>query len=201
MSAGAAWSAVLLAGLAGWVVPRGPAMPLGGRPRWSRPRRGDAVRREQALLELLEVLTGELRAGAATEDALRVAAGELAGAEPLVVAATRPGGEIARELLAVLALAETTGAALVDPVARLMAAHRARLALRRELAAELAGPRATWRLLAGLPVAALLLGVALGADPVGFLLGTAVGRACLVTALALVATGSWWSRRIVRAVG
>jgi tight adherence protein B len=67
---------------------------------------------------------------------------------------------------------------------------------REEVALQLAGPRATARLLAGLPLLGLLMAVALGARPFAFLLGTAPGGLCLGLGVGLDALGLWWTRRL-----
>ena len=67
-----------------------------------------------------------------------------------------------------------------------------------EIASELAGPRASALLLAGLPVLGLAMGAAMGADPVSTLLGTGAGLTLLSLGLALEIAGVLWSRRIVR---
>jgi tight adherence protein B len=61
-----------------------------------------------------------------------------------------------------------------------------------------AGPRATVRLLSWLPVLGLGLGVALGVDPLGILLGEPAGFAALVAGVALTAAGRIWSAKLVR---
>ncbi|HEY5518801.1 MAG TPA: type II secretion protein F, partial [Cellulomonas sp.] len=65
----------------------------------------------------------------------------------------------------------------------------------------LAGPRATARVLTGLPVLGVALGAAVGADPVGVLLGGGLGTVALMTGVALVLVGRWWIARLVRAAG
>ncbi|MDQ1486819.1 MAG: tight adherence protein, partial [Actinomycetota bacterium] len=64
------------------------------------------------------------------------------------------------------------------------------------VAAALAGPRSTVRLLASLPLLGLLLGTVIGANPLAFLGGSTTGVSCLATAIALDVTGVWWSARI-----
>jgi tight adherence protein B len=51
-----------------------------------------------------------------------------------------------------------------------------------------------------LPLLALLFGSAVGADPLGFLIGTSYGLACLVAGGLLTALGVVWVQRLARAV-
>ncbi|WP_163544638.1 type II secretion protein F [Occultella kanbiaonis] len=64
--------------------------------------------------------------------------------------------------------------------------------------AALAGPRSTARLLAWLPLAGVLLGTGLGADPLGVLLGGGIGGWCLVLGVGLVVVGRRWVATLVR---
>jgi tight adherence protein B len=93
-----------------------------------------------------------------------------------------------------------TGAALAESLDRVGEGMAAEEAVRREVAAALAGPKATARLLAALPLAGVFLGSALGGAPVGFLLGTPVGLACAATGTVLVLLGTWWTGRMARSV-
>ena len=53
-------------------------------------------------------------------------------------------------------------------------------------------------MLAGLPALGLLLGAALGADPLHVLLHTGPGLGCLLIGGLLEGAGLWWALRIVR---
>lgn len=215
------WLAVLLAGLAGaTLVPR-PTPGSRRRTAQAAGRRGgrrggsrkQAAALQAALVELLGALGGEVGSGAEPRAALAAAAGDQPLLAEVVAAArspdgdvaaklhglgARPGGALARDLAIVWAVADRTGASLAVPVARLFAAAREDERVRRELAAQLAGPRATARLLAGLPVLGLAIGASLGAQPARFLLATAPGRACLLIGAALLMVGLRWSRAIHR---
>jgi tight adherence protein B len=66
----------------------------------------------------------------------------------------------------------------------------------------LAGPRATSALLGWLPLLGLGLGMLMGVDPLGTLLGTPAGRAALAAGAGLLVLARVWSRRLVdRAAG
>ncbi|GMA32584.1 type II secretion system F family protein [Litorihabitans aurantiacus] len=63
----------------------------------------------------------------------------------------------------------------------------------------LAGPAATARLLGWLPLASLVVGAGLGADPLGAIATGGPAALAVVLGLAFLALGRWWSRRMVRA--
>ena len=92
----------------------------------------------------------------------------------------RRGGRCCCRWAVAWQVTESTGAALGHVVARLGDAARADVRHRRAVDAELAAVRASTRLLGALPAVGLLMGTALGADPVRFLLGTEAGRCCLL---------------------
>jgi tight adherence protein B len=79
-------------------------------------------------------------------------------------------------------------------------ASRAAEEVRGELEVQLAGPRATARTLATLPLIGLLLGILMGADPVSWLLGSAIGLGCLAGGVVLTGVGIIWTGRIASAV-
>ena len=65
-------------------------------------------------------------------------------------------------------------------------------------AVALAGPRASARLLGVLPAAGVLMGAAVGADPVAFLLGGGAGTACLIAGTSLMVVGHRWVAALER---
>ncbi|MDQ1626305.1 MAG: tight adherence protein [Actinomycetota bacterium] len=174
--------------------------------------RRSAARRRTALVALADGLAAELRAGAAPRPALEAAAracpllpevaaaarspaGDVAGA--LSGVGRLPGGEAGGDLAVLWTVCEAAGAGLAGPAARLAAGLRDEEQVRREVRAQLAGPRATAWLLAGLPAFGLLMGAALGAAPWRLLVGpTAV--VLVVPGLALEAAGLLWSRQLTR---
>jgi len=195
------------------------AVPLAGRVRRARDARGERERRGAAVIALCGALAGEVRAGRQPGDALRLSLGEAAScgisdeARSAALAAARFGGEVpdalreaAREpgaegllgLAACWRVAVDRGAGLAAGLERLEAALRSERDQRAELRAQLAGARSTAVMLAGLPVLGLLMGSALGAEPLRVLLHTGAGLGCLATGGVLEGAGMWWALRIVR---
>ncbi|PNG16116.1 hypothetical protein C1J00_43780, partial [Streptomyces cahuitamycinicus] len=164
---------------------------LAGRARRDRERRADAV------VALCGALAGEVRAGRQPGEALLRSArdcGGLADAQATVLAAARFGGDVPdalataarqagaeglRGLAACWRVAVDQGAGLAAGLDRLAAALRAERDQRSDLRAQLAGARATAVMLAGLPALGLLIGTALGAEPLHVLLHTGAGLGCL----------------------
>ena len=99
---------------------------------------------------------------------------------------------------AVIALASETGAPLVAALAAASAGARRTAELHRVVAASMAGPVASARLVLLLPPATALLGWAFGFDVPGVLLSGA-GALLLLAGGALLAGAAVWSRRLVRA--
>lgn len=101
------------------------------------------------------------------------------------------------DLSGCLIVAERSGA----PLARILEQYAAQLVAdldglsAREAA--LAGPRATVVLLAWLPVVGLVLGFALGLNPLAVLLGSFLGRAALAAGVVLMIASRLWTRRLV----
>ena len=191
-------------------------------------RRAEAAAAERAVaVRACEVLATELRTGRSPAAALtaaaavapgplasrlsRAAAAAVLGGDPAHALAEEvttggPGrsprtdtdGALPRQLAACWAVGARTGAGLADALDRLAAGLRAAEQQRQALEAELAGPRATARLLALLPGLGLLLGAAAGADPLAVLGGTWWGAACLLTAVSLDLVGLAWTDHLVR---
>ena len=137
------------------------------------------------------------------------------GVAPKAAAAAAWGGDVAeglrqdaqiqgvplwRSVAACWEVSESSGAGLASALDRLAASERAAEEVRVQLAAQLAAPRATSRMLAALPVIGIVLGLALGGDPLGWLLGTGIGRMCLAAGIALTGLGLWWLQRIALGV-
>ncbi|WP_289008011.1 type II secretion system F family protein [uncultured Thermomonospora sp.] len=175
-----------------------------------------------AIIELCDGVAAELHAGRTPEAAFTAAAAVLPAevSVPLLAArrrsgpagppdpgdipaalerlSARPGAEGLRLLGACWRIGADSGATFATVIADLAAALRDEEAQRREVAAQLAGPRATARLLAGLPLLGLGMAAALGADPLAFLCGTLPGLICLTLGLGLDVLGLWWTNRLAR---
>jgi tight adherence protein B len=165
--------------------------------------------------DLILALSAELRAGqppavawsrlwgrsfVATDGGLRVG---LDGADiPAVLRAAAVGS--GRSGLARVAVcwdvAEQSGAGLAPALERVVQSLRAEREIAAEVEGQLAGSRATARLLVVLPVFALILGESLGAQPVRVLCTTGYGWGCLLLGLALSFVGSRWIEQQVRSV-
>ncbi|MEU4038606.1 type II secretion system F family protein [Streptomyces collinus] len=198
------------------VVPGAAGVPVLRRMRLARQARRDREARADAVIGLCGALAGEVRAGRQPGEALLRAArdsGGLGDAQAAVVAAARFGGDVpgalavaarqpgAEGLLGLAAcwrVAVDQGAGLAAGLDRLDGALRAERDQRADLRAQLAGARATALMLAALPALGLLLGSAMGADPLRVLLHSGAGLGCLVAGAVCEAAGTWWAARIVR---
>lgn len=204
----------LLVGAALWLRPsaryrlRGSAWPL----RWTV--RRTQRRSAEAVVELVTGLRDELLAGAGLRAGFERAAHSV-GMQvcPQAVAVSRMGGDVPDalrrdagndpvllSLAALWQVGEGSGAALARALDRLLEGARQSARIRREVRAQLAGPRATMRVLAVLPVIGVGMGLLMGANPLGFLLGSPWGWMCLAAAAGLEAGGVAWMRRLVRGI-
>lgn len=103
------------------------------------------------------------------------------------------------ELAACWDVAELSGAPLSRLLSRYASALEAELDADAARQTALAGPRATVKLLAWLPLFGLGLGLLMGVDPLGILLGTPVGFGALTAGALLMVVGRFWSQRMVAA--
>jgi tight adherence protein B len=94
-------------------------------------------------------------------------------------------------------LSEDLGAPLAGVLDRVGAGLAADEECEHERRAALAGPRATAQVLAWLPLLGLVLGVALGANPVAVVFRGGVGTAATAVGVALVVLGRWWTASLL----
>jgi tight adherence protein B len=161
-----------------------------------------------AVPEVCRAVAAELRSGAPPDTALLRAAADAPPAlarhlrrlaphpPPPPAWAGPPGTE---RLVAVGALwwvAADAGAGLADGLDRLAGALVAEQRQRAEVAAQLAGPKASAAVLAALPAFGIALAAALGARPLHFFGRTPLGAACLLAGAGLDAAGVLWVRRL-----
>lgn len=177
-----------------------------------------ASRRErrgaQALATYFGTLAAELRAGSTTSGALRRGVDSLPESTPdnlrsalstaagLAAQGGSPGAALTTTELsrfaALLNVSGRHGVALASLIEQAQSQLDTAQRHARETAASLQGPQATALILAFLPVAGILMGGAMGADSLGFLLGGGVGGVLLDVGVALVCIGFTWSRLILR---
>ena len=182
---------------------------------------GPAARRRRArsrtrAIQALGALAAELDAGQSPRAAILRCAGS-PPVWPAAAGAAQFGGDVAdalqadarasplvgdlwRDLAACWRVAEQSGAGLAVAVGRVAQAARVAEDVRVDLEAQLAAPRATARLLGLLPLVGIGFGMMLGAEPLAWLTGTAVGRVCLAIGVGLTLAGLWWTGRIAATV-
>lgn len=196
--------AAVVAGLAATVVA------AVARSRAARRRRA----RQAAVVEFCDTLRAELLGGTAAPDALRSACevwpewepmgrAAVLGADVAAVvraSAAAPGAGGLRAIAAAWQVAGRSGAGLASVLAGIADGLRDDHDARAELTAGLAPARSTARMLAVLPVFGVLMGISIGADPLGFLLTTPAGLGCLLVGGTLAVAGLWWVERIAAAV-
>lgn len=178
-----------------------------------RTRHEHAVRAEVA--QACSVIANQVRVGRIPAEALTLAATDapvlavVAGVHrnggdvvaALLAQAEQPGCAGLRDLARAWQVGTRTGAPMADLLDQVAHALRSDQSVERTVAAELAGPRATGRVMAALPLCGIGLGYLLGGDPVGFLVGGPAGWACLVLGASLAACGVLWIEWLARQVG
>jgi tight adherence protein B len=174
-----------------------------------------------ALAEGIRLLVGELRAGvhptAAAAGTAVDAAPEVSGFFRDLASMSRLGGESTAlphesgrrpseldtsvgRMLRAWTLAQRHGVALADLLDAVRRDVEHRLAFVRDLEAKMAGPRATAAVLTGLPFLGILLGEAVGADPLAVLTERPIGQVFLVVGLGLLCSGMFWTMRLTEVV-
>lgn len=112
---------------------------------------------------------------------------------------TMPRSQTVDAAVVACRLAYGSGAPLADVLERCSAGVVESAAAARERRLALAGPAGTARLLGWLPAGMLAVGAAMGADPLGVLLGGGAGTVCLIAGAAFTVAGRRWIRSLVRA--
>ena len=195
----AGWTLVVViaAGTAAWVLRRAAAERV-------RRNRADETTRVTVGLAML------LRAGQIPTAALAETATDCDALAPVAAVATL-GGDVpaalqevsetpGREGLARVAgawrVAERTGAPVASVLLQVAEGLRAERELAGVVEAELAMARGSARIMAFLPLGALLLGSFVGADPLGFLLGNPLGLVLALAGVGLAAAGVVWTEKL-----
>ena len=181
---------------------------------------GRAARAQStALAGFLGLCIGNLRAGAPMADAMDHAltnatgaagptAGPTTGALTAAARRVRSGGSGAAVLIdaptmdlkrlgTIWEVSERHGIPLVRLLDQLKNRLEARERHRQAATAQLQGPQATAVILALLPLAGVLMGTAMGADPIGFLTGGGVGGILLITGVLLSSAGFILTEKIL----
>lgn len=138
---------------------------------------------------ILAGVVAEIDRGADIGDAL-----ESAGAG----APTSDAAAAWRSLAAAWRVAGASGAPLAPALRGFAVGLRDSEAARRDIRIALAGPRATARIVTGLPVVAVLLGLLMGVDLLATV-ATPLGAGAIGCGLVLVAIARRWMRRLLRA--
>jgi tight adherence protein B len=177
-------------------------------------RRRNVAARQTAVIELCDGTAAELTAGRPAGTALAQAASVLpnlpgladiadAGPEDVIAALIRASAVEGCDGLRLLAgcwrIGVDRGGMLASVIEGLADALRDEQSHREEIALQLSGPRATARLLAGLPALGLGMAAALGAKPLQFLFATMPGALCLSLGSGLDILGLWWTSRLATA--
>lgn len=135
---------------------------------------------------------------AATGDADAVAIHAAHNGGQAIPAAIAARGDRWRPLAATWRVAAAVGAPLAESLRAVAAAVRDAQECRDEVRVALAEPAATARLMAWLPLVSIGLGVALGFDTIGVLMGSPIGIGCLIAGIALMIVARVWTGALSR---
>jgi tight adherence protein B len=177
---------------------------------------GPASRRVQAAervrtIQAMSALAAELESGQPPSVALVRARGR-PPVWPRAAATAAQGGDVAAALeldaqahpvlrqVAACWRVGVHGSGLAASISRVAVAARAAEDVRVEMEGQLAGPRATARVLVVLPLVGVAFGFMLGTDPLAWLLGSTPGLICLAGGVGLTVLGLWWTGRIAASV-
>lgn len=170
--------------------------------------------RQARVVEVCEMLAGELRSGQPPVTAIEhcveawpafapvATAAQLGADVPVALRrlAETPGARGLHEVAAAWVVSQGAGAGLAVALGQVAASARDSQATQRLITAELSSAQATARLVAGLPLVTLLMGSGVGGDPWRFLLQTPAGVCCLAAGLGLAVLGLTWIERIAASV-
>lgn len=118
-----------------------------------------------------------------------------------LVAAIDAEGEAWQDAAAAWEIATTVGAPLAEVLRSLAETMQDAASAADDVRIALAEPAGTARLLLWMPLAGLLLGLVLGFDTVGVIVGNPMGGVCVVAGLALVFAARRWTKRLLRRAG
>jgi tight adherence protein B len=202
------------AGGAGAVVAASSAVALatGGRLVLARRARRTALRRRIEVTRGCAAIASQVRVGRVPGEALAAAAADwpvlgladraraLGGDVPdtLLRQSRAPGCSGLADLARAWRLSSETGAPMAGVLDQVALALRRDESLHRTVAAELAGPRATAKVMAVLPVCGVGMGYLLGGRPIEFLLEGPLGWGCLLGGVVLASAGVLWVDRLAR---
>ncbi len=204
----------LLAGAPGAVVgaSTGVALATGARLLAIRRGRRVAARRRLEVARACAAIASQVRVGRVPSEALAAAADDwpvlvaahqsqlLGGGVPetLLAHARQPGCGGLADLARAWQLALDTGAPMAVALDQVALSLRRDESLQRTVAAELAGPRATGKVMAVLPLGGIGMGYLLGGSPIQFLVEGPLGWACLLGGVLLACAGVLWVDRLAR---
>ena len=109
-----------------------------------------------------------------------------------------PDHKLANRLDLIFSLAAQAGSAVIPSLNRFIKQAKNEIELKQEIESELASTKATVYVLACLPVFGLILGNLLNGDSIGWLIGTSIGRVCLISAIGLNLLGILWIKKLIK---